>query len=87
MLVRIIWEDLIRTISSLNSSQAKLISKPGSDWSLDTSQEEIVPKVFWAMSNADQQDLLEQSAASKRDTRGQKDDDKDMEEGKRLRLE
>ena len=43
--------------------------------------------MLWAMSNADQQDLLEQSAASKRDTRGQKDDDKDMEEGKRLRLE
>ena len=39
------------------------------------------------MSNANQQDLFEQSAASKRDIRGQKDDHRDMEEGKRLRLE
>ena len=39
------------------------------------------------MSNANQQDLFEQSAASKRDIRGQKDDHRDMEEWKRLRLE
>ena len=44
-------QGLVRMTDSLNSSQAKLISQPGSDSSLDSSQEEIVPKLFLAMSN------------------------------------
>ena len=44
-------QGLVRMTDSLNSSQAKLISLPGSDSSLDSSQEEIVPKLFLAMSN------------------------------------
>ena len=52
-----------RKTSSLNSSQSKLISQPGSE----TSREEIVPKLFLAISSADEQDLLEHSVASEED--------------------
>ena len=44
-------QGLVWKTDSLNSSQAKLISQPGSDSSLDSYQEEIVPKLFLAMSN------------------------------------
>ena len=62
-LASITLEGLIRKTSSLNSSQSKLISQPGSE----TSREEIVPKLFLAISSADEQDLLEHSVASEED--------------------
>ena len=44
-------QGLVRQTDSLNSSQANLISQPVSDCSLDLSLEDMVPKMFLAMSN------------------------------------
>ena len=44
-------QGLVRKGDSIDSSQANLISQPGSDCSLDSSVENYVPRLFLAMSN------------------------------------
>ena len=67
-------QDLVRKTESLNSSQVKLISQPGSDSSLDSSQqEEIVPKLFtgyvqWYPPLSDHRDVPELQVIQAGDT-------------------
>ena len=44
-------QGLVRKEDSLNSSHANLYSQPGSDSSLDSSVEKIIPRLFLAVSN------------------------------------
>jgi hypothetical protein len=67
-------QGLVRKTESLNSSQVKLISQPGSDSSLDSSQqEEIVPKLFtgyvqWYPPLSDHRDVPELQVIQAGDT-------------------